>query len=1250
MTSTPQGSSDVLGALGRLDILGAFGAAGNLLGGIRGGGSPAAGAQPQWDNKTWQTSSIGPDGRTSTSYGFSNNFTAQQNATAARPAPITDPGDNSTDVLGKLGRFDVIGAIGAGGKWIATNVPPAAEATGNWWSNSVQSGLNTGRVGGFNFFGGIGALERGELPAARKFDTDTQNFWQTNPVARGAYTLAMHRDPVGYDTTASLGRAGRMVNDDFLGSIASGMVMGVAGGIRFLGNVGGKLWSGDPAGAAGAVGEGATGMVMGTAQWGLGIPGRIATNPGRAIPQIAGEFIAGDLLFGAVGKGARGVKAGITPLGEATGLVRMKTYGFEHIPYKSPGAEVFDILHNEKTFNVARAVPGPAFNLEKVPGKILPRRSVSIRDPGSLGDVAAGAEGLFGTQGSAYLEGYGRYFERKPRTPAGYVAGRRLYVIPEVLNVRMPAEHVAKIDRSITTTGQFWEHYPEVIRTAQEQSRQTGQPIGVPTPKRARGFPEPENEIFLVFGDAVSQRIAQTQFAGFAPRSLTQVKKLALGTQKLESTRRGNLRENLAYNWDIGRSGATFYNRNYLRAMTGDMGRKYGELYGRDLMYPGQYGAHGAEHATAVSGNLETMRRQNPTLQAAASPADLWARGTYHDLAKVGQGETQPLRHGFAAGEAIRTGMFSTPELAAMEPTARLALARDIQLHTRIDPRPYTYRGLRTMAIDRPSVSAKALANADRMDLTRLGATVKSSRLFELPRGQAGAGGGRSRAGEWLFDQPVGVIEPGLSRIMTWEAAGRRTASLYEGYTPVRGFGSLASAGLLNLSPFDSRFSGKMAEQTGTSFIPCGGKVACRLDALRGTNGAAGPVIDMPRYGAYPRRSSVQTAAGSIFSGTGRPEIDMWTTGTPPHLADLMGELRERGSRPARHETAGYSRRGTKAPTLEMRSDLEPWMRSPLEADRQFFERPRMRTYETRRGTGAYPARGREYGANLLSYDRSYGPSMAVGSLSYGKGAKGEYGPGYEADYTGNLGYSPGYGRSSKSGYMGQYRTEYGSLGGYGYGGSGYGRNYKTGGSGYGGNYGNGGYGYGENYKTGGYGSGGYGYGGRYRGGGYGFGGYGYGGQYQSRYISKGGFSFGGQYNGGDSSRGGYSFGWQSGVGYGWKFDYGSGGYSFGGGRAGTLQNRIDQEEIRGRRKGGRSAYDFTELSGIETPEAILKAGGRQIRKKTKKTSNLFTVALGTLKARRAAKRGAAKPAAPKTRKTAKRAPRRKTAARRKKK
>jgi len=458
-----------------------------------------------------------------------------------------------------------------------------------------------------------------------------------------------------------------------------------------------------------------------------GIVSGLKENPGRTAGELVGM---GLVMHGAPKVGGAGARF----VGEGTGLIRKSTYGFtrgEKIPYMSPGEEVQTIF-DSKFISGARASARPA-------GQFIPTRQLRIRNPGSIGDIPAGeqvtAQGVFMTVSRpGLIEPHGTYFLSKSGGLTGLLGGKRVYLHENVRTVQIPETLKQSIYQSIQQRGEFWgPQYDAVIKLAKEQSRFYNEPIAIPSPKRAKGVMQPENEAFLVFEGKAATKITQTKFAGLTRQGAI-VKRITLGEQpRIDATRLGSIAENIRYNWDVGRSGITLYNKNLVRAMVRDMERKNAELYGDALSYPGSYNKHGFGHAKGVYENLIRQYEHSPTLRGMTTREELWMRAKYHDIAKISDLETEPFRHGWVAGEAIEKGFFSTPELANLPAASRRAIAKDIRYHTDIRPGFLSGKGVATKLFYRPTATGKALATADRMDLGRFGAKVKQSRLFPVP-------------------------------------------------------------------------------------------------------------------------------------------------------------------------------------------------------------------------------------------------------------------------------------------------------------------------------------------------------------------------------------------------------------------------------------------------------------------------------------------------------------------------------------
>ncbi len=1022
VTGGQQGSTDVFGALGRLDLLGAFGAAGNVLGNLRigGGGGAPAGGQKQWNNQTARSSSIGPDGRVSTSYNFSNNWTVQGNQTAARPASITDPGDGSTDVLGKLGRLDVFGAIGAGGKWIATNIPPAAEATGNWIINVPQNQVNLA----------AGRLERQEFPAAKAFDD-----WLDQGYQKGHATL-MAREPAQgsldhtvWDLNRREMEGGRYSGtfkglggwardwNTLLGTAGTGVMLGIAGAARVVGGAGTKLGNRDFAGAVGAVGEAGANTVIGTAQWGLGLPVRYIADPRHAGYQIAGEFIAGDLLFSGAGKAVRGAKgATVQTIGRPLGLYNpnvLVTPGKKvGVPQDAPFRQVESILTNPTSFNVIHTSRQP-LSLNPFKGKIFAEAGEGANVPKQ-----------FFTSGNRQVGVTSDiFFTRKLKDlplsvrASNLVFGARINVVPEMRNVQLPGGLRSTAMKEMRTQGYLSEGVYRRIEThAMEQSVRYGEPIFMPSPKRMKPqIARIENEGIAVFGNEAARIISSHQFGGYT-HSGTRITRVAFGNQKLQGGRVRTLVSNARSSFDLGftpSAGARslgLYHRPSTKYHLELANYKLDVLEGRRQVSPqeSRYDGTGIGHVQDVRQGLEWERRINPAVRSHLSPAGIRILSLTEDAGKFWQQDPM-YPSGRLAAVGLETSGFPTlaRDFARLTVPEQKVITRALRQHDSISPSRFS---LRTRVIERPDAVGMALFNANQAP----GKPTFSSGAIQ-----------RRGVGPRFFTGPVGFIEPGLSRIMTWQkeargGTGRPEIDLW--LEDPLSFRTPAQRG--RLSPGVGDLVGDLRARSRTG---------------RGWPG---------EWAASSRHPN-----GSIYRSSSR----------------YGGRTRQ--VRAAANPWAG--------------SDLEPWMRPPKAVENLLSGRGRSLGYEARRAGGSgsrgYSRSGSRTAAYPVSADYlSLSLGAAPSILSYGSGKR-AYGGGYDGGYAPVSGGGPAYrGESYISqgygeGYLGGgYRNGGGGYGGYagysgGYSGYGYGGRYTYGGGGYGG------YGYGGGYSYGGGGGGGYG-------------------------------------------------------------------------------------------------------------------------------------------------------------------------------
>lgn len=326
-----------------------------------------------------------------------------------------------------------------------------------------------------------------------------------------------------------------------------------------------------------------------------------------------------------------------------------------------------------------------------------------------------------------------------------------------------------KIYQKFSRDGNFWDEYKSITEIAQKQADKLQRPVAVPSPKVAKGWTEAENEVFWIFpkkGIKITsrQRIGKTEH-GVDIYDVRYGKQAAVKQKSLAQ----RMKENREYNRQIVKAvDGKKYNLNYIKSYADDANRRLGELYGNKLTRPRAYeeGAHGKVHTEQVGRNITKQKVTDST------DMDYWL-GVMHDVTKVGPRESAGIPHAVAAAEVIKRGMITDARFSkfynGLSKAQQNAFVKAISEHTTIKPinrhlltewnlslkkgsdlrspmhsikeRASTLRaGVKTSIKARPSTMSKALANADRMELTRFGdKTLKRMTFQNLKREKAGS-------------------------------------------------------------------------------------------------------------------------------------------------------------------------------------------------------------------------------------------------------------------------------------------------------------------------------------------------------------------------------------------------------------------------------------------------------------------------------------------------------------------------------
>jgi hypothetical protein len=458
-------------------------------------------------------------------------------------------------------------------------------------------------------------------------------------------------------------------------------------------------------------------------------------------------------------------------VGVGSGLVRGSMHVVDTkdiIPLKERGG-VVDMLMEQERVSGARSTP------DKI-GK-----AIKIRVPTASGEVINGKAiaskpSAFMTVKTGNVNAVSKYFLEKAPTSK---VSKRIAEIDNVKTAKLPPEFKATIKKSIAEKGDFTEHYKRWEDIAQAQANKAGEPVAIPSPKAARGFAEQENEVVLIFPEGkgrtltknnitLRRKILQTakveaEEAGRSPKEVKDIvnatakatkyadsykirgkrfagiaeggyitKKVSFGSMEKPSNVMKNVAENIKHNYNIGIDKYGLYNKADQRAYMIDALRREEVLVTKEKQTFGgayEYRQHGDIHAKNVIKNLKQLEKEN-TLGISGKYAE--TLGDYHDVGKIGLADPVFSNHGTGTARGIRAGEFKG--LNGLTKKELNKLADDIAYHDEIKPLNLRnpIKGAKTSLLYRPSAEAKALANADRMDLTRFDIKVDERQLFKL--------------------------------------------------------------------------------------------------------------------------------------------------------------------------------------------------------------------------------------------------------------------------------------------------------------------------------------------------------------------------------------------------------------------------------------------------------------------------------------------------------------------------------------
>jgi len=464
-------------------------------------------------------------------------------------------------------------------------------------------------------------------------------------------------------------------------------------------------------------------MAVGVGMQAEGVMKEAKENPGR----LFGELVGTGLILHGVKAGA--VK-GLSGVAKYTGLTRTKLYSYKQPPHHPLASQswMLEQILNEPTVSGARGTIQTGKGILGRLSGIEKQWTRSYSEAGGTKGHQAQYMTISPKWGGKVIQNrVGQYFiDKGTKGPIDRFFRARVHEVENVRTIASeftPREKTLILDQWSKTGKLSASTYKTMMDRAAALSNRIDQPVLGPTPKLRTGSLKPELESMLFFGNEASRQITSSKFKGFTDTGVI-IRAVRFGKQEPIPSHSAVL-ENIRYNLRT--------KDNYLKAMSVDMNRKMGELYGKEITKPGgQYNPHGIDHLEAVSSNLRKFRRENPILRDIYTSPEAKTMARLHDAAKIYGVESEPFPHAEAAGRAIKAGYINYKPLQSLPKTSQLKIASAIEQHTRIAP-GWGTEGLKTKILYRPNLMDKALANADRLSWAKKSGTIREGKIFPIP-------------------------------------------------------------------------------------------------------------------------------------------------------------------------------------------------------------------------------------------------------------------------------------------------------------------------------------------------------------------------------------------------------------------------------------------------------------------------------------------------------------------------------------
>jgi len=421
-----------------------------------------------------------------------------------------------------------------------------------------------------------------------------------------------------------------------------------------------------------------------------------------------------------------------------------------------------DVPGRESYSAVKQILENSTVNVQTVTKPYKSIDTLTTRNPADIGDVSSGYAGVFGTiKESGSEAGYvGKYFVDKsgptnikigkveipftkvvdsfinPSRPVIYdipTVKTGSEVIPGTLKetILFQLETKGKVDADIQK---------QYLNIAQDYANITGSKVATISPKVLQGLNQKlELETFMLFPkDAQKMGINKPQLIGFERYTQTPIIRETGYTPgaKVSSVVGKNVldnfnRENIILN---------------LEAKTAN--RKLAQMQGFEKQSAISYDVqqHGKIHTENVYKNLIDIKGSETKLGndlSRISNAGLKWAAYLHDSTKVGAAEVSWLGHGETAAKLVETGRINVPlevngkkvMFEQLPKWEQKYIIDAVKTHTTIKPISATFKGGTTIKGLTEGLTgsalAKALANADRLEMSRFG-SVDMSQLFNM--------------------------------------------------------------------------------------------------------------------------------------------------------------------------------------------------------------------------------------------------------------------------------------------------------------------------------------------------------------------------------------------------------------------------------------------------------------------------------------------------------------------------------------